>query len=323
MLTVIVYDKDDDKLDDYIGKFTIENIIHEDGQIKSIPIIGLLCIPCGKFNLRITSTSCTTETNQLHRYTFDGPIRYSRHDSYTVGRLTELSHKTSRDRADQYYSTFKIQLRRISSYLPIEKRQKWNIKYKAAQTIFQGPLSSCVQSSIKIAHQMLYAKTTTTEYGLLSNGDGHEVWRLFMDRHANNRIKPCIYTYVIDDYIWRFSETGVEFFIDIASKHALHANAAETVRYAGEMHPRPRDGWQEYRDNVDSEFEGREWELVIDNNSGTYAPDPLLLDNLKALLKFNFPSLSVIVYDYKDPELKMSVEECKTYAKTNYKDFPA
>jgi hypothetical protein len=47
------------------------------------------------------------------------------------------------------------------------------------------------------------------------------------------RIKPAVYTYIIDEDTFRFSETGAAFFVDFASKHALHSSCAETVRYAG------------------------------------------------------------------------------------------
>ncbi|CAF2393674.1 unnamed protein product [Rotaria sp. Silwood2] len=122
---------------------------------------------------------------------------------------------------------------------------------------------------------------------------------------TEQRIKPCIYTYIIDDYTWRFSETGNKFFADFASKHALLANASEYVHYAGEFHPRPKLGW----DRSDSE-----WELVFDNASGTYSPSPDLFTNLKKLLLFNFPGLNVVTYDFRDPLLKESIQKLKLAA---------
>ena len=46
-----------------------------------------------------------------------------------------------------------------------------------------------------------------------------------------------------------------------------------------------------------------DWELVIDNNSGTYAPDKNLLPQLRALLKHNFPWFEIYALDRDDPEL--------------------
>ena len=56
------------------------------------------------------------------------------------------------------------------------------------------------------------------------------------------------------------------------------------------------------------------WELVIDNNSGTYGPDPMMLPALKACMEYNFPGFSISALDFKDPALKESVEACRTYA---------
>lgn len=57
-----------------------------------------------------------------------------------------------------------------------------------------------------------------------------------------------------------------------------------------------------------------QWELVIDNSSGTYAPDKGLLPKLKALLEYNFPGLEVVALDYADPALKMSKDALSQYA---------
>ncbi|KAF5323672.1 hypothetical protein D9758_018355 [Tetrapyrgos nigripes] len=177
------------------------------------------------------------------------------------------------------------------------------------------------------------------------------------------RIKPTIYTYIIsaEDDSFRFSETGAAFFVDFASKHALHANCAEGVRYSGEFHPRPRIlrpdpsnpgqqvslGWSAFDESIPDD--SVEWELVFDNNSGTYAPDKKLLGRLKGLMEGNFcggevvpgderkydrgyeeltregtdkdktdtksPSgLHIVVYDREDPRLKASVDATKEYA---------
>jgi len=56
------------------------------------------------------------------------------------------------------------------------------------------------------------------------------------------------------------------------------------------------------------------WELVVDNKSGTYAPDASMLPQLKGLLEHNFPGFSVVVLDYQDPALKQSTDACQAYA---------
>lgn len=84
------------------------------------------------------------------------------------------------------------------------------------------------------------------------------------------------------------------------------------VRYSGEFHPRPQGGWQNFRDDMyDSDVP---WELVIDNNSGTYGPDPMMLPALKACMEYNFPGFKIVALDFNDPTLKESVEACRTYS---------
>jgi hypothetical protein len=196
-------------------------------------------------------------------------------------------------------------MRRISAFFHPHERQHWNKKYKAAQAIFGNTAMSLVtQSALKVAHKVLYGQTIKDhERGHIN--DANELWKFIFSDPKTKQIKPCVYTYIIDDHTWRFSETGVEFFVDCASKHALLANACEHVRYAGEFHPRPKYGWNRCDD---------EWELVFDNGSGTYSPDADLLINLKELLLFNFPGLNIVTYGYKDPQLKESIEKLKDAA---------
>ena len=303
-LTVELYDKDDDKIiDDYIGEFKVRDLINYDPPPKGHKIHGMFGEKAGYFHLSIDCKESSEETKHLPSYTFDGPCRYSRHDSISVGRLTMLN-------ADCIYSTWKIQMRRISVFLKPYERQHWNTKYKAAQHIFgDSPLALTTQSTLRLAHKVLYGRTKKhNENGLLANADDLRKW-VFADRRTQY-IKPCIYTYIIDDNTWRFSETDAQFFADFASKHALLANGSEYVRYAGEFHARPKYGWNDCND---------EWELVLDNGSGTYAPNVDLLNNLKELLLFNFPGLNIITYDYKDPKLRESVSELK-HAAEKYKN---
>ena len=301
-LSVRIFDKDDEKLaDDYVGHFEIDNLTNYVPPEEGHKIINPFGQCCGNFHLSIQTAVSDEDTQQLPPYTFDGPCRFSRHDSLAIGRLTMLH-------ANHAYSTWKIQMRRISAFFPLYERQYWNRQYKAAQNIFgHCPISLASQTTIKIGHKVLYGRTLKhNEYGRLNNAD--DVWKLVFTDARTGRIQPCVYTYIIDDHTWRFSETGHQFFKDNASKHALLANVSESVRYAGEFHPRPKRGWRRL---TNDDGDCNEWELVFDNGSGTYSPSADLLINLKELLLFNFPGLDVVTYDYKDPELKESMEQLK------------
>lgn len=250
-----------------------------------------------------------------HPYQFDGPIRYSLHYSPTVGRLT---------RADsRLYATWKIYIKGIRLFFG-DTVQHWNSDYNKARSIFQGPTSLAIRSVIHTGHRMLYARSAANTFGVLEaptdilhllHGHAAPGTDAPSDRAPFvHRIKPALYTYVIsvDDDSFRFSETGARFLVNMASKHALHSNCADAVRYSGEFHPRPEGGWDKFSD--DMRDEDVRWELVIDNKSGTYSPDKALLPKLKQLMEYNFPVFNVVALDYKDPELARSSEACLAYA---------
>mmetsp|Transcript_34546 Transcript_34546/g.97890 ORF Transcript_34546/g.97890 Transcript_34546/m.97890 type:complete len:148 (+) Transcript_34546:117-560(+) len=94
-------------------------------------------------------------------------------------------------------------------------------------------------------------------------------------------------------YVFRYSETGIAKATDYFSKHAMHANAAEEVIYAGEFHLIP---------------EGDVYTLYLDNNSGTFAPNAELLPLLEQLFALNFPGLCVRAVSRDSEELKRVVQ---------------
>ncbi|CAF2383749.1 unnamed protein product [Rotaria sp. Silwood2] len=301
-LSVKLFDKDDDTInDDYIGNF---ELVLLPTIRRSIEIKTNWSKVQGIFVLSIDRFPSSPETRILRPYTFDGPVRYSRHNSLVLGQLVKVND-------ERLYSTWEIHLKRIDYFFNPNKKQKWNSSYKAAQSIFEGPMSLGIQLLIKQAHHILYAKHTTNQFGVLNSSD--DLWKLLSDE-TKSKIKPCVYTYIIDDSTWKFSETGASFFVDFASKHALHANCSETVRYAGEFHPRPICGWNRFNSSDPLDF--YQWELVIDNGSGTYAPNRSLLGKLNNLLSFNFPRLKVVTYHFEDPQLKSSIEACRSFAKS-------
>jgi len=238
---------------------------------------------------------------------FDGPVRFSRHFSPTVGVLTNTVSSTD-ERRTRLYSTWKLYIRGVQLFFG-DTVQQWNHGYKAAQSIFgPGASSLAVRSGIMAGHRLLYARATTNKFGVIDTGaDVLGVLR------GGARVKPAVYTYIIsaEDDSLRFSETGAAFFVDFASKHALHANCHPSVRYSGEFHPRPAGGWKAFNDKTPDE--DVKWEIVVDNNSGTYSPDKNLLPQLKALLEYNFSDVTVYALDREDPELTESREACRAY----------
>ncbi|KAG8914139.1 hypothetical protein FRC00_000785 [Tulasnella sp. 408] len=303
-LKVKVYDKDENVLtDDFVGSFKLT--IEQTG-LRESEIEGRMGKKHGTFYMNIVTNPTARQTSVMP-YTFAGPCRYSRHRSPTVGALTAV------ETEERLYATWKIYLLDVPEIFG-DTWQPWNEKYPAAKKIFShSPVGASIRGSIHGGHKLLYARTTANAFGILTNAK--DVINLFKDEVRQNRIKPAMYTYIINDDTWRFSETGAAFFVDFASKHALHANCATQVRYSGEFHWRPMvpGGWAGYNEEMNDE--SVEWELVIDNNSGTYAPDKNMLPVLKRVLEHNFTGLQVAVYDHGDPALKESTTAMRQYAK--------
>lgn len=324
-LKVDVFDKDPGPHDDAIGVF---HATLTPGA-KEYAIEGTLTKRNkGTFWLDIEAREPTHATEHCPPYTFDGPVRFSRHFSPTVGLLTSLND-------ERLYSTWKIFIKGVSMFFG-DTVQGWNRDYPAAQRIFgPGPESFAVRSAIKSGHAMLYARTTCNGFGVIDTT--RDVLNLFEGSlrgqppppplpagsdgqpdqappKSSQRIKPAVYTYVIavQDNSLRFSETGAAFLVDFASKHALHANCAEAVRYSGEFHPRPVGGWQAFSDDIPDDL--IQWELVVDNNSGTYSPNKDDLVRVQMVFEYNLPGITVRALDREDPDLKESVNACRDYA---------
>ena len=143
-----------------------------------------------------------------------------------------------------------------------------------------------------------------------------------------------IFTYVLTlDGQWRFTETGQEFGIDLLSKHTMHSNVSAYIAFSGEFFIRrlkhPNVNKSETPDPQssilppapDPEEEGEEgeeqrkrepsrdpskYELIIDNDSGTYRPNAKYLYLLREFMGRNLPGLRVVTLDCQGDEELMS-----------------
>lgn len=128
---------------------------------------------------------------------------------------------------------------------------------------------------------------------------------------------------------WRFNETNtVSKVRDQMSKHAMHATASERVRVAGEMCVISRDAnTGELVPTIPNAALGMVDEpaafrqlagidvsrnltpvLVLDNNSGTFAPPIEAVERFAAILRTWIDGLDVVVLDYKDSELMLELQ---------------
>lgn len=145
-----------------------------------------------------------------------------------------------------------------------------------------------------------------------------------------------LYTYIITlDAEWRFTQTGKEFGIQMLSKHTMHSCVSPHVAFAGEFfiralpplenhhpegtphhhsegshqhHPdddyRPSHSRNASKSSTTSKPSRRieDYELVIDNDSGTYRPPKEHIPAFQEFLNRALPGLSTRVRDAFDEE---------------------
>lgn len=210
-----------------------------------------------------------------------GPVRYSVHSSYSAGMLKKLTSEDENIKSLAY----NVQLHNIPRYLPID--YQWNKHHKKIQRVFSPdhPEAPILLRVVKTQHAVVYEHDKkSTQYGSIrAPADFFQ-----LVRNGTRDDKPVLFTYAITSKGWFFSETGAGFFKDMLSKHMVHSNGAESVKYSGEFRiEKTKNGTRK---------------LVIDNNSGTYAPRKEGLPHLKHLMESNFPGIICEAVDRNDPE---------------------
>lgn len=168
-------------------------------------------------------------------------------------------------------------------------------------------------------HARIYNFSSTTEYGIVKPRSTEATLQFLKMVHFDEGGR--IFTYVITlDGLFRFTETGQEFGIDLLSKHTMHADVNIYIACSGEFFVRrlanpSKDAESPSQEtHPDTDLPGgppespppkspRDYELVIDNDSGTYRPDGSVLPKLREFLNENFPELQVITKECTDDDL--------------------
>jgi hypothetical protein len=209
----------------------------------------------------------------------------------------------TKDKKLEFY-TYRIRLYHLADIFGVDSRfyQGWNRAYEASQRIFADTLDGLnIRNALHSQHALLYRHGRSTIYGAVATAN--EIGELLhgdrLRKEPGQDLRTVVFTYSIVPKGMYFSETGTAFFQDFMSKHAMHANRATEVMFAGEF--------RLYRDEHDS----NKWTLLIDNNSGTYAPSKDELYKVQQLFQLNFPDLEVKAVDREDPYLKSLVEATK------------
>lgn len=179
-------------------------------------------------------------------------------------------------------------------------------------------------------HGRIYNYDRSTKYGAFA-APCEEMTRQFLE-FVHYDQGGRIFTYVLTlDGQWRFTETGKEYRIDLLSKHTMHSDVSFYIAFSGEFfirrlrHPhkepsspdRASHKAQAPTDAADPDHqEGptpaaepskdpKFYELVIDNDSGTYRPNAQLLHVLRHYMAENLPGLRVVTLDCQADAEKM------------------
>lgn len=216
-----------------------------------------------------------------------GPVRFSQHFSPSAGVL--MRHWNDDRTLD--YCTWKIVLCHVDSICQ-GVSHPWNRQHDKAAQIYNSPL---LLKGVRSQHAALYAtQAGKARFGVLRNAA--DLFSLFNNGVRGGQRRYFTYSLLPDSL--RCSETGTRLLPDIMSKHAVHAGGAQEVIYAGEFCIVP-----------DAAAAGGH-RLVLDNNSGTFAPSPDHLPCMQRLFAANFPDLQVEVVAVGDPRLQEYHRQC-------------
>ncbi|ROV87255.1 hypothetical protein VSDG_10052 [Cytospora chrysosperma] len=265
-----------------------------------------------------------------------GPSTYFKHYSPLLGRFLGIKVNEDETADEEHHANSKPEDKRIQKYdfqaneiqlsgpVPEHLYHRYVEFRPWVSSMFNGKglRGKVLHKALHRQHQRIYNFNTTTQWGEVKSCS-EEASLLFL-RMAHFDEGGRIFTYVLTlDGLLRFTETGKEFGVDFLSKHTMHSDVATYIACSGEFFirrlakPDATEHQNEPKVNEpthpDQEIPGgppdnppptnpRHYQLVIDNDSGTYRPDKKVLPLLHEFLKKNFPGLGIVVLHWEDEE---------------------
>ena len=299
-----------------------------------------------------------TENPEEHSLPYTvGPCRWIRHYDPILGRMVGMKDSDDEDDAQGTAQQSGVNGRQDSQ----QKKVK-HYNFQANQIQLQGPVppelyhrfvefkpfvkrmftSSGIQGwilskALHHQHNRVYSFDGKTEWGHIKDGPNIELTKKFLELVRYDQ-GGRIFTYVLTlDALWRFTETGKEFGIDLLSKHTMHSDVSIYIAFSGEFfvrrlkharRPPPPEPIQESSQTHPPDHKRNEthppadinggppeddppkdpayYELIIDNDSGTYRPNAKLLPLLKEYLTRTLPGIHILTLDCQADEEKMN-----------------
>lgn len=291
----------------------------------------------------------TKEDGQNGRIYTVGPTRWIRHFSPMLGRLANIKEPDQEDRRPSTGAESKKKVERynfqanqiqLQGPVPAELYHRF-VEFKpwvGRMFTSKGLSGVLMGTALRHQHARVYNFGRSTTWGH-PKPESVDMTKQFLDLvHWDEGGR--IFTYVLTlDALWRFTETGKEFGIDMLSKHTMHSDVSIYIAYSGEFfirrlkHPRrppppepvesssqshpPQHEQNEEHPPKDlpeldssDEHDPSYYELVIDNDSGTYRPEATMLPVLKAFLAKQLPGLHILTLDCnKDAEKQQRMKK--------------
>ncbi|KAK3376852.1 hypothetical protein B0T24DRAFT_665716 [Lasiosphaeria ovina] len=266
-----------------------------------------------------------------------GPTIWIRHFSPMIGRLTgvkvnkdeekdaEKGAPTAGDKNDGGTKKYDFQANEIQLSGPVPP--KLYHRYVEFRPVIGMMFSShglrgrILNKALHKQHSRVYNYDSSTEYGSFKPCSEEASLQFLKMVHFDEGGRVFTYVITLDGMI-RFTETGKEFGIDLLSKHTMHSDVATYIACSGEFfirrlaHPDASESPQpsEPTHPGDDDLPGgppkgpppkdpRHYQLIIDNDSGTYRPDKSVLPDLKEFLERNLPGIGVVAMNCSDNKL--------------------
>ncbi|KAI0102174.1 hypothetical protein GGR51DRAFT_528062 [Nemania sp. FL0031] len=270
-----------------------------------------------------------------------GPTYYFKHFSPMIGRMTgikvnkdetadaqgdsnasaaEKDNKHTEKKAQKYdFQANEIQL---AGPVPQKLYHRFVEFRPIIGLLFQssGLRGHILNKALHHQHDRIYNFDKSTEWGTFKPCSEEASLQFLKLAHFDEGTR--IFTYIITlDGLMRFTETGKEFGIDLLSKHTMHSDAQIYIACSGEFlirrvktHKTHGSSDLSQSTNLsDHEVDGgspkesppakpQYYQLIIDNDSGTYRPDKSVLPDLRQFLERNFPGLKIVTPACDDPD---------------------
>ena len=255
-----------------------------------------------------------------------GPMHWTQHFSPMIGRLTGTK-DPSDDNTEQY--NFQANQFQLQGPVPQHLYHRYVefkpfVKGMFSRSGFRGYL---LNKALHHQHARVYNFDRATRYGSFESPSEATSLQFLDMVHYDQGGRIFTYVLTLDGH-FRFTETGEEFGIDLLSKHTMHSDVSDYIAFSGEFMVRrlrdPEKGPTEagQASHPPNDIEGGPphgeaphdaalYELIIDNDSGTYRPNGKYLPQLKAFMEGNFPGLKIRALACDDDELARMKEEQK------------